>query len=118
MIFSFSFFGLVNNNFIEKKEEEEERASSLVQRKCTRIAKDYPQLHKSPKSKTEGVSRPLKAVLHSNKDRRKMCSNSMIECSSPSKILLFSYLHMFHIKHCRITPQTDAILCRPPPLCQ
>ena len=43
------------------------------------------------------MARPLKEVLHSNKDRRKMQLNLMIEHSSPSKILLFHSLHMFHI---------------------
>jgi len=47
------------------------------------------------KSKTEGMARPLKTeyhsktVLYSNKDRRKTHFNSIIERSSPSKILLF-----------------------------
>ena len=54
-----------------KKEKKKEIANSLVHRKCTRKAKVYPKLHKSNKSKTEGMSRPLKAVLHSDKDRRK-----------------------------------------------
>ena len=85
--------------------------------KCTRKTKAYPKLHKSTKSKTEGMARPLKAV-HSNKDRWKMRLNSIIECSSPSKILLFCSLHMFHIIYCRITPQSDADLFCPTPLCQ
>ena len=48
------------------------------------------------------MARPLKEVLHSNKDRRKMQLNLMIEHSSPSKILLFHSLHMFHIIYSRI----------------
>ena len=94
------------------------RTTFLVHRKCTRKAKIYPKLQKSTKSKTEGMSRPLKAVLHSNKERRKMRFNSMIERSSPLKILMFRSRHMFHIINCRITPQTDAFLCRPTPLSQ
>jgi len=85
---------------------------------CTRKANVYPKLHKSTKSKIAGMSRPLIAVLHSNKDRRKMHFNSMIEQSSPSKILLFHSRHMFHIINCGITSQTDADLCRPAPLNQ
>ena len=101
----------------KKKKKKNEIANSLVHRKCTRKAKVYPKLHKSKKYKTEGMSRPLKAVLHSNKDR-KICFNSMIEHSSPSKILLFRSRYIFCIINCRITPQMYAILCRPTPLSQ
>ena len=83
------FFLLVNKN--------KEKTTSLVHRECTRKAKAYPKIHKSTKSKTEGMARPLKVVLHSNKDRRKTRFNLIIKCSSPSKILLFRSLHMFHI---------------------
>ena len=94
------------------------RTTFLVHRKCTRKAKIYPKLQKSTKSKTEGMSRPLKAVLYSNKDRRRIRLNSMIEHSSPSKILLFRSLYMFCIINCRITPQTYAVPCRPTCLSQ
>ena len=94
------------------------RTTFLVHRKCTRKAKIYPKLQKSTKSKTEGMSRPLKGVLYSNKDRRRIRLNSMIEHSSPSKILLFHSRNMFHIISCGRKPQTDAVLCHPTPLSQ
>ena len=64
------------------------------------------------------MSSPLKAVLHLNKDQRKMCFNSMIERSSPLKILLFCSRHKFHIINYGMTSQTDADLCRPTSLNQ
>ena len=81
------------------------RTTFLVHRKCTRKAKIYPKLQKSTKSKTEGMSRPLKAVLYSNKDRRRIRLNSMIECSSSSKIFVVPFLpYVPHNKLLNNTP--------------
>ena len=66
----------------------------------------------------EGMGKPLKAVIYSNKYKMKMRFNSMIECSSPSEVRLFCSLHIVHIIHCGIEPQKEAALCCPTPLCQ
>ena len=78
-------------------------ANTLVHRMCTRKANVYPKLHKSTKSKTDGVSRLIKAVLHSKKDRRKKHFNSMIEHSSPSKNSVVPFLPCVPHNKLRIT---------------
>ena len=93
----------------------QQKTNSLEHRECTREAKIYPKLHKSWKSKIEGMARPFQAVLHSNKDRRKICFISMIKHSSPSKILLFCSLYTPHNtmrnnipnRCCSISPNTS-----------
>ena len=85
-----------------------------VQRKT----KLYTKLHKSQNSNKEEKERALKAVIHSNRDRMKLHFNSMIDRSSPSKVLLFCSLHIVHIIQCRIAPQIEAAECHRNPPCQ
>ena len=73
---------------MKKRTPKKKKKKILDRQGVYKEAKVYPKLHKSKKSKTEGMTRPLNAVLHLNKDRRKCLFNSMIECSSPSKIQL------------------------------
>lgn len=85
-----------------------------VQRKT----KLYTKLHKSQNSNKEEKERALKAVIHSNRDRMKLRINSVIDCFSPSKVLLFHSLHIVHIIQCGIAFQIEAAECHWNPLCQ
>ena len=58
--------------------------------------KAVTQVHRECiKGNKEEIERPLNTVIHLNKDKMKM-PNSMIDCSSPSKIQLFCSLHIVH----------------------
>ena len=112
------FFLSVNKTLLKKKRKKQEKNQIPWYTGCVqgkqKSTQNYINLQnlKQRHVKTTQSSPPFK------QETRKMCFNSMIEHSSPLKILLFSSHHMFHIIKCGITSQADADLCHPTPLNQ
>ena len=108
----FIYFWLVNKKlYWKKKIVVQQKQQPWYTGSVQRETKCHTKLHKSRKSSKEDMGRPLKEVIHSNKDKMKMYFNSVID-HSPSKVRLFRSLHIVHIIQCGISPQIEAVVWR------